>query len=50
MAKSNILPGYGIVQETATSQNLLPGYGILNESVSVAPASSGFIRPSFAAG
>lgn len=34
MPNNNLLPGYGIVQETDTKQNLLPGYGFVNETFS----------------
>jgi hypothetical protein len=34
--KTNLLPGYGFVQETATKQNLLPGYGFVHETVAAA--------------
>jgi len=40
MANSNLLPGVGIVQETATKQNLLPGYGIVQETVAAAGGST----------
>lgn len=39
MANSNLLPGYGIVQEIDSKQNLLPGYGIVFETIVAASGS-----------
>ena len=38
---SNLLPGFGIIQESGTDQNLFPGYGIVMESVAAAAANTG---------
>ena len=40
-ASQNLLPGYGVVDETGTDQNLLPGYGVVDETVSEVAADTG---------
>jgi len=48
MANSNLLPGYGFVQETASAVNLYPGYGLVQETVSAADGGTSNFFPFFA--